>query len=117
MCCSVMSASVQWQATLATVAPKSKDCCRSSLVPNPGSSMIATFALLHRRYHGVDQLLVGDGGPSDVNGASSHAIAVTDFDDVDAGGIEGGRYLGGYLGRELLTDAVIPIAKRNIDKR
>jgi len=49
-----------------------------------------------------------------VNGTPSHTITVTNFDYLNASGIEGCRYLGNYLGRELLTDAVISIAKRNI---
>jgi hypothetical protein len=61
-------------------------------------------------------LLVRGGGSSDVNRTPSHTITMTNFDYVNASGIEGGRYLGGYLGRELLTDAVISIAKRNIHK-
>ena len=74
------------------------------------------FRLLDRGHDGGEQLLVGGGGPADMNGAPSHTITVTNFDDVDAGGIEGGRNLGSDLGGELLIDAVIAVAKCDIHK-
>ena len=74
------------------------------------------FRLLNRRHDGGEQLLVGGGGPADMNGTPSHTITVTNFDDVDAGGIEGGRNLGNDLGGKLLTEAVVSIAKCHIHK-
>ena len=45
MCCSAMSASVQWVAMRATEAPRSAMARRSSAVPMPGISRQAIFAV------------------------------------------------------------------------